>query len=116
MGRLAGSLNRMTRELQAYVQALTASRDQLRRHLAILGDTLSSTHDLHRILRVILETALSATGARGGVVLIVDPADRTLVPRGGEGLTGSGDVPEAQLPNRRLPLGAGVLGVVAATG
>ncbi len=51
VGRLAGTFNRMTRELQAYVQALTASRDQLRGHLAILGDTLSSTHDLHRILR-----------------------------------------------------------------
>jgi diguanylate cyclase (GGDEF)-like protein len=116
LGRLAGTFNRMTRELQAYVQALTASRDQLRGHLAILGDTLSSTHDLHRILQVILQTSLSATGARAGVVLIVDPADQTLVARCGEGLTGSWDVPEAELPSRRIPLGVGILGTVAATG
>jgi two-component system cell cycle response regulator len=116
VGRLAATFNRMTRELQAYVQALTASRDQLRGHLAILGDTLSSTHDLHRILQVILQTALSATGARAGVVLLIDPADNVLVARCAEGLTGSWDVPEADLPALRIPLGEGVLGAVAATG
>ena len=116
LGRLAGAFNRMTRELQSYVQALTASRDQLRGHLAILGDTLSSTHDLHRILQVILQTALSAAGARAGVVLLLDPKDGKLVPRCAEGLTGRWAVPEAELPRLRLPLGHGVLGTVAATG
>ncbi|GLY95518.1 hypothetical protein Acsp02_27730 [Actinoplanes sp. NBRC 103695] len=116
LGRLAGAFNRMTRELQAYVQALTASRDQLRGHLAILGDTLSSTHDLHRILQVILQTALSATGARAGLVLLIDPKDGRLVARCAEGLTGRWDVPEQELPRLRVPLGQGVLGAVAATG
>jgi two-component system cell cycle response regulator len=116
LGRLAGTFNRMTRELQAYVQALTASRDQLRGHLAILGDTLSSTHDLHRILEVILQTALSATGARAGVVLLIDPGDGRLVARCAEGLTGRWDVPEAELPALRVPLGTGILGAVAASG
>ncbi|MEU7903008.1 diguanylate cyclase [Actinoplanes sp. NPDC049118] len=116
LGKLAGTFNRMTRELQAYVQALTASRDQLRGHLAILGDTLSSTHDLHRILQVILQTALSATGARAGIVLLLDPVDGRLVARCAEGLTGRWDVPEADLPTLRLTPGAGVLGAVAASG
>ncbi|GAB1643200.1 diguanylate cyclase [Krasilnikovia sp. MM14-A1259] len=116
LGRLASTFNRMTRELQTYVQALTASRDQLRGHLAILGDTLSSTHDVHRILRVILQSALSATGARAGVVLLIDPADHVLVARCAEGLTGRWDVPEADLPGLRVPVGEGVLGAVAATG
>jgi diguanylate cyclase (GGDEF)-like protein len=116
VGQLARTFNRMTRELQGYVQALTASRDQLRGHLAILGDTLSSTHDLHRILQVILQTALSATGARAGIVLLIDPADKVLVARCAEGLTGRWDVPEADLSALRIPLGEGVLGVVAATG
>ncbi|HET6529983.1 MAG TPA: diguanylate cyclase [Actinoplanes sp.] len=110
MGRLATAFNRMTRELQAYVQAMTASRDQLRGHLAILGDTLSSTHDLHRILQVILQTALAATSARAGVVLLLDPVDDRLVARCAEGL------PEQDLPTLRVPLGAGMLGAVAATG
>ena len=116
IGRLAGTFNRMTRELQAYVQALTASRDQLRGHLAILGDTLSSTHDLHRILQVILQTALSATGARAGVVLLVDPDEDCLVARCAEGLTGRWDVPEDQISSLRVPLGVGILGAVAAGG
>ncbi|MEV6487940.1 diguanylate cyclase [Actinoplanes sp. NPDC051633] len=116
LGRLAGAFNRMTRELQSYVQALTASRDQLRGHLAILGDTLSSTHDLHRILQVILQTALSATGARAGLVLLVDGKDNRLVARCAVGLTGRWDVPETELHRLRVPLGHGVLGSVAATG
>jgi two-component system cell cycle response regulator len=116
LGRLAASFNRMTRELQAYVQALTASRDQLRGHLRILGETLSSTHDLQRILQVILRTALAATGARAGLVLLIDPAAGQLVAQCGVGLTDEWDVPDTELPERRLPVGSGVLGAVAAAG
>ncbi|WP_084556109.1 diguanylate cyclase [Couchioplanes caeruleus] len=116
IGRLARTFNRMTRELQAYVQALTASRDQLRGHLAILGDTLSSTHDLDRILRVILRTALSASGARAGIVLLTDPAGGDLVARCAEGLTGRWDVPDDELASLRVPRGRGILGAVAAGG
>jgi diguanylate cyclase (GGDEF)-like protein len=99
VGRLACTFNRMTREMRAYVEALTASRDQLRGHLGLLGDTLSSTHDPQRILTVILQTASSAAGAQSGVVLLVDPASARLV---GSGLS--------------VPLGAGLLGSVAAGG
>ncbi|WP_026205973.1 diguanylate cyclase [Paractinoplanes globisporus] len=116
LGRLAATFNRMTRELQAYVQALTASRDQLRGHLAILGETLSSTHDVDRILQVILRTALAATGARAGLVLLLDPAGGHLVAHSAIGLTGAWDVPEAELGALRLPVGSGVLGTVAAGG
>ncbi|UQU65516.1 diguanylate cyclase [Couchioplanes caeruleus] len=116
IGQLAGTFNRMTRELQTYVQALTASRDQLRGHLAILGDTLSSTHDLHRILQVILQTALSATGARAGVVLLIDPDENCLVARCAEGLTGPWDVPTEEISSLRVRLGQGILGAVAAGG
>ncbi|MFC0528217.1 GGDEF domain-containing protein [Phytohabitans kaempferiae] len=107
VGRLAAAFNRMTRETQSYVRALTASRDQLRNHLAVLGDTLSSTHDLHRILQVILQTALAATGARAGVVLLLDPATNTLVAQCAEGLEDA---------NVKVPVGSGLLGTVAATG
>ncbi|MBG0569116.1 GGDEF domain-containing protein [Actinoplanes aureus] len=116
LGRLAGTFNRMTRELQSYVQALTASRDQLRRHLAILGDTLSSTHDLDRILPVIMRTAMTATGARAGLILLADATDGRLAARCGAGLTGTWDLPDAELSQRRLVPGRGVLGTVAATG
>ena len=107
VGRLAATFNRMTRETQAYVQALTTSRDQLRGHLAVLGDTLASTHDIQRILRVILETARAATGARSGVVLLLDPATGTLVGQSGLDVAAEGV---------RVPVGDGLLGRVAATG
>jgi diguanylate cyclase (GGDEF)-like protein len=116
LGRLAGTFNRMTHELQSYVHALTASRDQLRGHLAILGDTLSSTHDLRRILQVILQTALASTGARAGAVLLIDPVEGVLVARCAEGLPGRWAVPDDELMHLVVPLGEGVLGAVAATG
>jgi diguanylate cyclase (GGDEF)-like protein len=110
VGRLGATFNRMTREMQGYVQALTASRDQLRGQLGVLGDTLSSTHDLQRILQVILQTATAATGAQSGVVLLVDPVSGVLVGQCAEGL------PDIDIEAMRVRLGDGLLGAVAATG
>jgi two-component system, cell cycle response regulator len=97
VGRLATRFNAMTRELQSYVAAVTASRDQLRGHLAVLGDTLAGTHDLDRILDVIVQTACAATGAASGAVLL--HADGVV--RG---------------PGVEVPLGDGLVGSVALTG
>jgi diguanylate cyclase (GGDEF)-like protein len=122
-GRLAATFNRMAHRTQSYVRALTASRDQLRRHLAVLGDTLSSTHDLDRILRVTLQTALTATSARAGSVLLLAPdrgvlAGHTIVRQ--PGVAPAGEVEDAPLPDQEepvtVPLGSGLLGSVAATG
>ncbi|MDR7280617.1 GGDEF domain-containing protein [Catenuloplanes atrovinosus] len=113
VARLGGAFNRMTRETQAYVQALTAGRDQLRRHLRTLGETLSGTHDLDRILRVLLRTAMVATGARAGLVLLHDPETGHLVGRCADGL---GDrTPHAEPAALRIAVGRGLLGSVAAT-
>ena len=65
---------------------------------------------------MILRTALAATGARAGLVLLIDPAEGQLVAQCGVGLAGPWDVPDADLPQQRLPVGEGVLGTVAATG
>jgi two-component system cell cycle response regulator len=108
IGQVASAFNRMTHELESYVDALTASRDQLRGQLGVLGDTLSSTHDLHRILQVILQTARHAAGARAGLVLLVDPATGLLTGQCSEGLDGTVPI--------RVPIGEGLLGSVAATG
>ncbi|MEH0841699.1 diguanylate cyclase [Micromonospora sp. CPCC 205711] len=112
IGRLAAAFNGMTRETASYVAALTSSRDQLRGHLAVLGDTLASTHDLQRILRVILHSAIGATGARAGAVLLLDPAG-VLVEQCAEGLDGRYPAGADAL---RVPVGVGVVGAVAATG
>lgn len=116
--RLAAAFNRMTQRTSSYVQALTASRDQLRSHLAVLGDTLSSTHDLDRILRVILQTALAATGARAGAVVLLDAGGETLSGHiaesgGQEGESGGGEAGSATLT---LPLAGSLLGATVAKG
>jgi len=108
IGHVASAFNRMTSELESYVDALTASRDQLRGQLGVLGDTLSSTHDLHRILQVILQTARHAAGARAGVVLLIDPATGLLTGQCAEGLDPAVPI--------QVPIGEGLLGSVAATG
>ncbi|WP_208648554.1 diguanylate cyclase [Micromonospora inaquosa] len=116
LGRLAAAFNRMTRETGSYVAALTSNRDQLRGHLAVLGDTLASTHDQQRILRVILRSAIGATGARAGAVLLVETGG-VLVAQCTEGLDGHwphDEVDGAQ--TLRVPVGVGIVGAVAATG
>jgi diguanylate cyclase (GGDEF)-like protein len=119
VGRLAATFNRMAHRTQSYVQALTLGRDQLRRHLAVLGDTLSSTHDLDRILRVTLQTALAATSAGSGAVLLLDQASGSLVGLATAGQPGedpgTGNPVWDELPVT-VPLGAGLLGSAAATG
>ncbi|WP_201749450.1 GGDEF domain-containing protein [Micromonospora sicca] len=116
IGRLALAFNRMTRETGTYVTALTSSRDQLRGHLAVLGDTLASTHDLQRILRVILHSAIAATGARAGAVLLLD-AGGVLVGQCAEGLEGRWPAADpTDAATLRVPVGAGVVGAVVATG
>ncbi|MFP5218843.1 MAG: diguanylate cyclase, partial [Actinomycetes bacterium] len=111
VGVLAGAFNAMTDELRDHIGQLQASRDELRAGLARLGETLTSTHDLDRILGVVLETAVATTAARAGAVLLVDSTGSLLdlaVARGLDGRT-----PD---PRLRIPIGDGVLGRVASEG
>jgi two-component system cell cycle response regulator len=108
VGRLATAFNAMTDDLRGYVGQLEASRDELQAGLARLGDTLSSTHDLDRILHVVLESAMAATRASGGMVLLLTPSRDELVLASSKGI----DVPL----DLRLPVGEGVTGQVALSG
>ncbi|MCW2607368.1 MAG: diguanylate cyclase with sensor, partial [Frankiales bacterium] len=105
---LATAFNEMTGDLRTYVTALEASRDELQAGLARLGATLSSTHDLDRILAVVLETAMASTRASGGMVMLLSPGRDELVLAVSRGV----DVPDGL----RLPVGTGVTGRVAASG
>jgi diguanylate cyclase (GGDEF)-like protein len=97
---LAGRVTRPVAELLASRDQL---RDQAREQLRILGETLSGTHDLALIERVVLDSARVALGARSAAVLVT--------PAGGGDLVGVVD--GAAL---RLPLGTGLLGMVALVG
>ena len=111
VGRLAGSFNAMTDELRRHIGALESSRDELQAGVARLGEALSGTHDLARILNVVLETAQASTRARAGAVFLLDDDGTELVVEVEHGLE-EHDV-RADL---RLPVGVGVIGQVAYTG
>lgn len=69
-GDLAVAFNRMTEALQHTITDLRASRDELHQNVGRLGSALSGTHDLGRILEVILETALGSGHATAGGLLL----------------------------------------------
>jgi two-component system cell cycle response regulator len=60
VGELARAFERMRVELGEYLSALRSSRDELARSMNRLGETLSSTHDLPKLLAVVLEAAVQA--------------------------------------------------------
>ena len=72
VGRLAATFNAMAAALGTYVDALDRKEGELHRDLARVGEMLSSTHDLDRILTVVLETAMASVDATAGAVLLVD--------------------------------------------
>lgn len=111
VGAVAVAFNAMTERLQMSFSELQESRDQLRRDLTRLGETLSSTHDLNRILGVILETTMGASRARAGAVFLTTPVRDELYLKVGRGLEGRGVTSTS-----RIPFGRGTIGSVAATG
>src|SRR5205814_633615 len=74
---------------------LESERARLRDAFSRLGEALAATHDPDQLLRVIVETAVEATGASGGV----------LVGRGGE-VVKIGD-PQDGEQSLEMPLSAG---------
>jgi two-component system, cell cycle response regulator len=109
VGELARAFERMRVELGEYLTALRSSRDELAKSMNRLGETLSSTHDLPKLLAVVLEAAVQARRAKAGSLLLLT-ADRTaLVREATHGLT-------QREPAERIPVGQGVAGTVAATG
>ncbi|HZA80288.1 MAG TPA: diguanylate cyclase, partial [Actinomycetes bacterium] len=109
LGELARAFERMRVELGEYLSALRSSRDELARSMNRLGETLSSTHDLPKLLTVVLEAAVQARRARAGSLLLLTPDRTALVREATFGLT-------QREPAERIPVGQGVAGTVAATG
>lgn len=110
--RLAEALKRVALRTRSYAHALTATREQLRGHLAILGEALASTHDLDGLVRVILRSLLTAGTARSGAVVLIDPTSGDLVGHRADWGEGGRVVPVPV----RVPVGEGLIGAVAATG
>ena len=55
---------------------LEAERGRVKQTLQRYGETLAATHDLDALVGAVLDTAVQATRARGGRLLLYDPEKR----------------------------------------
>jgi len=82
---LGRSFNEMAEQLEARLHELEAERARVRDAFSRFGEALAATHDVDQLLRVIVDVAVEATGASGGV-LVASSGDafRAGEPRPGE--------------------------------
>jgi diguanylate cyclase (GGDEF)-like protein len=106
VGRIASAFNEVIGTMQERVADLQDSRDQVRRSVERLGEVLRSTHDLSKLLSVVLETAISAVSARAGAIWLIAPSRTELALRVSRGL----DPSAAEI---RPAIGEGIAGAVA---
>jgi diguanylate cyclase (GGDEF)-like protein len=93
--RLGRAFNAMANQLEARLEELGAERTRLREVTSRFGEALAATHDADTLRRAVVETAVEATGAAGGL----------LVAAQGE-IVQAGD-PEVGRERLELPLTAG---------
>jgi two-component system, cell cycle response regulator len=108
VGKLATAFNEVMGTMQSRVAEIQDSRDQVRRSIERLGEVLRSTHDLSKLLSVVLESAIAAVSARAGAVWLLAPSRTELALRVSRGL----DPATAEI---RPALGEGIAGTVAKT-
>ena len=70
--QLGAALDTMSSQLSSRVAELESERARLKTTLARYGETLAATHDLRALLGAVLDTAVAATHARGGRLLMYD--------------------------------------------
>ena len=66
--RLGRAFNEMADQLEARISELNDERRRLRDVTVRFGEALAATHDIGELLRVVVETAMEATGAGGGAL------------------------------------------------
>jgi len=69
LARLGNAFNQMADQLQFRLEELESERHRLREAVSRFGDALAATHDTDQLLRTIVETAVEATGATGGMLI-----------------------------------------------
>ena len=67
--RLGRAFNEMADQLEARIRELDDERRRLRDVTVRFGEALGATHDIDELLRVVVETAVEATNARGGALV-----------------------------------------------
>ena len=66
---LGRAFNRMAAQLELRLDELETERNRVRDATARFGEALVATHDPTQLMRVVVESAVEATGASGGVVI-----------------------------------------------
>ncbi|MFL5955542.1 MAG: diguanylate cyclase [Gaiellaceae bacterium] len=69
---LGNAFNRMAGQLEQRLAELETERSRVRDATARFGEAMVATHDPAQLVRVVVESAVQATGAAGGVVLSAD--------------------------------------------
>jgi diguanylate cyclase (GGDEF)-like protein len=111
--QFAHAFNSMAHELQQRIDELESERRRVQEAVSRFGQALESTHDVSKLLQIVIESAMEAVGARGGRVVIVDEQTGSLVEH--RRLGSAVEATEATLP-ARVVLGEGVEGLAAHTG
>jgi len=66
---LGRTFNEMAGQLQTRLDELERQRGRLRDVIARFGEALGATHDVDQLMRLIVEAAVEATSAKGGVII-----------------------------------------------
>jgi diguanylate cyclase (GGDEF)-like protein len=80
VGQLALAFNKMTGHLSQTISELSWSRDQLRKSIQRVGETLRSTHDMKQLLESVLNTAADAVRADAAIFWAFTPTREELYP------------------------------------
>ena len=67
--RLGRAFNAMANQLESRLEELGAERSRLREVTSRFGEALAATHDTDTLRRAVVETAVEATGAAGGLLI-----------------------------------------------
>jgi diguanylate cyclase (GGDEF)-like protein len=67
--QLGRAFNRMASQLEQRLRELEAERSRVQEAVARFGEALAATHDPDQLVHLVVESAVEATGADGGVVL-----------------------------------------------
>jgi diguanylate cyclase (GGDEF)-like protein len=100
---LGRTFNEMAAELQTRLDELERQRGRLRDVIARFGEALGATHDADQLMRLIVEAAIEATMAKGGVLV---SADGELIQAG---IPDGGDKIEVPLTAGQVSFGSLVL-------
>src|SRR5207248_568701 len=66
---LGRTFNEMAAQLQTRLAELEQQRGRLRDVISRFGEALGATHDVDQLMRLIVEAAVEATSAKGGVIM-----------------------------------------------